>query len=84
MFLFADKGVPILHLLDIEKISEKYDLPVAPEILPNPGEGSVFVSVRYNIQYAVISLIILIILIVMILIFDHHELKLKEHEVNMD
>jgi poly-gamma-glutamate system protein len=84
MFLFADKGIPILHLLDIEQISEKYELPISPEILPAPGEGSVFVSVRYNITFAIISLIILIILIVVILVFDHHELKLKEHEVNMD
>jgi poly-gamma-glutamate system protein len=84
MFLFSEKGVPIMHLLDIQKIAEQYELPIAPEPLPNPGKGTMYVSERYNTVFAIISLVILIAMIVVILFFDHHELKLKEHEVNMD
>ena len=59
MFLFADKGVPVIHLLDIAKFSDKYDLPVAPDPLPEPGTGNMFKNERYNITVASIALAIL-------------------------
>jgi poly-gamma-glutamate system protein len=83
MFLFAEKNVPIIHLLDILDIAEDYDLPVAPEPLPRPGTGRVFEVERYNMTIAAIALVIMIILIAVVIFFDHKELKLKEDEINL-
>lgn len=83
MFLFADRGVPIAHLLDITKISDMYDLPEAPDPLPEPGTGSMFKDERYNIKIASIASIILVILILIVIFFDHKQLKLKEDEIEI-
>jgi len=83
MFLFADKGTPVVHLLNVSEIAEKYDLPVAPDPLPEPGTGRVFEDERYNINVVTIALIILLVCIVAVIFFDHQELKLKEGEINI-
>ncbi len=83
MFLFADRGVPIIHLLDITKFSEDYELPAAPEPLPEPGTGNMFKNERYNITAASIALAILISLILAVIFFDHKQLKMKEDELEI-
>jgi poly-gamma-glutamate system protein len=83
MFLFADRGVPIIHLLDIAKYSDQYDLPPAPDPLPKPGTGNMFKNERYNITIASIALFILAVLILIVILFDHKQLKLKEDELEI-
>lgn len=83
MFLFAEKGVPIIHLLDIPKIAEIYDLPIAPVPLPEPGIGKVFVEEHYSTTVAAISLAIMVILILIVIFFDHKQQKFTEKEINI-
>jgi poly-gamma-glutamate system protein len=83
MMLFAEQRVPILHLLDISAIAEKYDLPLAPDPLPAPGVGSMYISERYNMTITWISLAIMVILIATVIFFDHNKLRLKEEEINI-
>jgi len=83
MFLFAEKGVPIIHLLDIPKIAEIYDLPIAPVPLPEPGIGKVFVEEHYSTTVAAISLAIMVILILIVILFDHKQQRFKEEEINV-
>ncbi len=78
MFLFADEGIPVIHLLDIDEIAEMYGLPIAPDPLPEPGTGKMYLDERYNTTFAVISLIIMIILLIIVILFDHHQIKIKE------
>ncbi len=83
MLLFADKGVPIVHILDIEKFAENLKLPIAPIPLPIPGKGSMFETEKYNITIATIAFIMLVMLIFVIIFFDHKELKLKKEEITL-
>lgn len=83
MFLFADQGTPVVHLLNVAEIAEMYDLPVAPDPLPEPGTGRVFEDERYDITVVTIALIILLLCIVAVIFFDHQELKLREGEINI-
>jgi len=83
MFLFAEEGVSILHLLDIVNISEKYELPIAPEPLPQAGMGKVFEAEKYNILIASIALIILILLIALVIFYDHRAVRIKKDEINI-
>lgn len=83
MLLFADEGVPVIHLLDITKLAEDIQLPIAPDPLPEPGNGSMFENEKYNISIATISFVILVILILVVIFFDHKELKIKDDEINV-
>jgi poly-gamma-glutamate system protein len=45
---FSSEGVPVLHLVSIERIARDYGLPVAPSQTPSTGDGKVFMSPAYN------------------------------------
>jgi len=83
MLLFADEGVPVIHLLDITRLAEENKLPLAPDPLPEPGIGSMFSGEKYNLTVTTISFIILIVLILVVIFFDHKELKIKDDEINV-
>ena len=82
MFLFADKKVPVIHILNVLGFAQKYKLPIVPDEMPTPGEGVTFLEPRYNTTYAAISLFILVVFIGIIIIYDHSQMKLKHDEVN--
>ena len=48
--LMADRGVPIVHCLEIAELARDYGLPVAPDYLPEPGEGDIFVRDSYRLD----------------------------------
>lgn len=83
MLLFADEGIPVVHLLDITRLAEEYKLPLAPDPLPEPGNGSMFSNEKYDLRIATISFIIMLILILIVIFFDHKELKIKDDEINV-
>jgi len=83
MLLFADEGIPVVHLLDITRLAEIKGLPLAPDPLPEPGNGSMFSDEKYNITVTTISFIILLILILIVIFFDHNELKIKDDKINV-
>lgn len=82
LFLFAEEGVPVIHLLDMEKLAESYHLPIAPDPIPEPGTGKMFRDERYNITVTIIALLILSSLVLVVVLFDHSRLKFKEGETN--
>jgi len=77
-FLFVEKGVPIVHLLDVRVLAEKYNLPISPVPLPEPGTGAMFLEERYNLTITAIALAILMILIVIVIFFDRRQQQFKE------
>lgn len=81
LFLFAEEGMPIIHLLDIQTIAEMYNIPIAPVPLPEPGTGSLFIEEQYNLIVTAISLVILIIAIAIVIFFDKSQERLKEREI---
>ncbi len=81
MFLFAEKKIPVIHILNVLELAERYKLPLVPDKLPDPGEGQIFLEPRYNVVYAIISLAILVLLIGVIILFDKSQMKLKHDEV---
>ena len=83
MLLFADEGIPVIHLLDVTRLAEEKVLPLAPDPLPEPGNGSMFENEKYNLTITGISFVVLMILILLVIFFDHKELKLKDEEINV-
>jgi len=48
MTRFAKEGVPVIHLVQIEKLAVRYGLPVQPKTMPIVGEGKVFYREEHN------------------------------------
>lgn len=48
MTRFISKGVPVIHVVEIDRMARKYGLPLAPQQMPQIGEGGVYNLTRYN------------------------------------
>jgi len=74
----AERGIPIIHLLNVEKIARSYGLPIAPQPMPEIGEGKVFFEERHNILIALLCFVILLGCITVFVRLDlFHRLFLK-------
>ena|GEM_PF-106007 len=67
LILFAEKGVPTVHLLGITDLAQAHGLPVAPDYLPQPGEGDIFVKQMYRFPLAAAALFVYCLACVLIL-----------------
>ena len=64
---FAERGVPVIHLLRVQTLAREHGLPIAPDYLPLPGEGEVFVRTMYRFPLALGILVVYCALCVLIL-----------------
>lgn len=48
MARFLDEGIPVIHFLQVNKMAQRYGLPVSPQAVPPVGTGQVFLQRRYN------------------------------------
>jgi len=60
MARFLDEDVPVVHFLQINRMAQRYGLPVSPQVRPAVGTGQVFLQQRYNPWLAAGSLATLI------------------------
>jgi poly-gamma-glutamate system protein len=68
--------VPIIHLLNLSKITAEYGLPNSPVPLPEPGEGGIFVQKKYSIVITAVATLFLVIVILLVYFSErkHHKL----------
>lgn len=48
MARFADQGVPVIHLSNIDRLAVRYGLPRQPAVMPRVGEGQIYSPRSYN------------------------------------
>lgn len=48
MTRFIAENVPVIHLVQIDKLAQRYGLPVQPKTMPIVGEGKIFYREEYN------------------------------------
>jgi len=72
----GQQEIPIIHLLNINKLLTQYGLPVSPEPLPEPGIGEIFVQKKYSLIVTSIATLLLVILILVVYFSErkHHKL----------
>jgi hypothetical protein len=60
MSRFAREGMPVIHMVLMERLAERYELPKGPQAMPNIGQGAIFVRVGYNLYLTVAMIVILV------------------------
>ena len=61
---FSRKDIPLIHILNIEKLTNELGIDYAPIPLPEIGSGSLYAIEKYDIKISIISLLILSISVV--------------------
>ena len=66
IFEMGERGIPIIHVLNLAQIVDAYGLPRYPVPMPRVGEGKVFYLGRYNLTLilGLTALLLLLILVV--------------------
>ncbi|MFP4459198.1 MAG: poly-gamma-glutamate system protein [Candidatus Zixiibacteriota bacterium] len=67
LILFGEEGIPVINIIDINKIAQKNGLPISPEPLPEPPSGGVFYRLKYNL-YAVAGALVVYLTVLIIFI----------------
>ena len=70
MARLAREGIPVIHMIYIDTIADKYGIPKSPQIMPSVGEGPIFAKKQYNFYLVSINLFILLILLYAFLRLD--------------
>ncbi len=73
------RGIPIIHLLNIDQLLKKFDLPLSPVPLPEPGDGGIFTQKKYNFVVTLIATLILVTVIIFVFISER-----KQHRLGSD
>lgn len=75
----GQKGIPIIQLVNIKEMLKKYDLPFNPVPLPEPGQGGIFISKKYDLWVTSVSTFILLVVILFIYLAER-----KVHRLGTD
>ncbi len=60
MARFLDDRIPVIHFLQLNRMAQRYGLPVSPEVRPPVGTGQIFLQRRYNPGLAFGALVLVI------------------------
>jgi poly-gamma-glutamate system protein len=45
---FLDERIPVIHFLQLNRMAERFGLPLSPQVRPPVGSGQIFLRRRYN------------------------------------
>lgn len=78
---YLDKGIPIIHMLNLKSIALKYDLPYDPVVAPTIGSGNVYFEKDYRLSIPITSIVVSVIILAFFGIMQFREKKEKKHEL---
>jgi poly-gamma-glutamate system protein len=79
IFRMAEKGVPVIHLLNVKALARDYGLPVDPFPLPRVPSGKIMKPQQYSRVMALSGLCFLSIMLVAVGIFEGKKFPLVAH-----
>jgi hypothetical protein len=62
MQFYARRGVPIVHVLNVESIAREYGMPLFPDRIPPVGQGEIFYREVYDLRIVVPALAMYLVL----------------------
>ena len=83
MIYMAEKNIPIIHLLNVNQLAQKYGLPVNPTPLPRPGAGEIFIQKRYSVMLTSGVTFFLIIAILFVFIMERKRHQLGTEQISI-
>ncbi len=63
MTRYAMDGIPIIHMIKIDTLAERYGLPLQPTVMPKVGEGKIFYKEVHSTELAAAVLLTIIVLL---------------------
>ncbi len=60
MTRFMSKGIPVVHVSEMDRMARKYGLPLSPLQIPPIGEGGVYNQTRYNKLWTATVLVLIL------------------------
>ncbi len=60
MTRFMRKGIPVVHVVEMDRLAMQFGLPLAPQQMPSVGEGGVYNQTQYNKWWAGLVLLAII------------------------
>lgn len=60
MARFLDEKIPVIHFLQVNRMAQRYGLPLSPPLRPPIGSGQIFLQRRYNPALALGALALVI------------------------
>jgi poly-gamma-glutamate system protein len=82
MTRMSHAGIPVIHLIYVEKLAKQYGLAVHPDRFPRVGEGRIFMALGYNMLLTWGVLVGLVLVIFILLRMDLHYYILRLKNVN--
>jgi poly-gamma-glutamate system protein len=79
----AEENIPIIHLLNVNQLAQKYGLPVNPTPLPRPGAGEIFIQKRYSVMLTSGVTFFLIIAISFVFIMERKRHQLGTEQISI-
>jgi poly-gamma-glutamate system protein len=67
---FANEGVPVIHMVYVSELAQRYGLPLQPQTMPRIGEGKVFYKQEYNIYLAIAVLVMIVLAMIAFIRMD--------------
>lgn len=67
---FAREGIPVIHMIHVDKLLKKYGLDESLETIPEVGVGPIYSKVEYNLYLVIANLFILVIVLCVFLRSD--------------
>ena len=78
--VLADRGLPVIHLLQVEQLARQYDITDASGSVVHPGRGLLFIKYRYNLWIVAIAAALVLALNAVVLRLDlRHKLLGQPH-----
>ena len=83
MIYMSEKNIPIIHLLNVNQLAQKYGLPINPTPLPRPGEGEIFIQKRYSVMLTSGVTFFLIVAISFVFIMERKRHQLGTEQISV-
>ena len=77
----AEKNIPVIHLMNVNRLALKYGLPINPVPLSRAGEGEIFIQKRYSVLLTVSVTIFLVLAIAFVFFMERKRHQLGTEQI---
>ena len=79
---FVKQNIPLIHVLNIQKLTESLGMPFAPIPIPDIGLGSLYAIQKYNLNVTFMCLLVVAVMVFGVGWKSHQQIKqrMMEHE----